>query len=86
MKATQKKGRPSLRSGLNKLITLSGFSDLASKPLGIWTWSINDKSWQWAWSTLGQNFVKIHALGAELRRFLCDQRTNFIGKRLVFLI
>merc|ERR1711951_284512 len=58
----------------------SGFSDLPSKQLGIWTWSMNNKSWQWAWSTLGQNFVKIHALGAELRRFLVRPANKFYRK------
>ena len=53
------------------------FSDLASKPLGILTWSMKDKSWQWVWSTMSQNFIKIHALGAELQRFECHRQTYF---------
>ena len=51
----------------HEIFVMENKPPLASKPLGIWKWSMNDKSWQWAWSTLGQNFVKIHALGAELR-------------------
>ena len=40
------------------------------------------KSCQWILAIMSQNFIEIYCLGAELHRFPCDLRTDFLGKRL----